>query len=164
VNDGKDIDWAVLPENAKRIQFDAPSGPLAVVTLGDPNNPRVVLVAGITGSKEDFTLMMPELAAAGWFVVSYDLAGQYESAGAGPENMNPPRKHYDYKLFVDDLIAVLDSGVGPSHVLGYSFAGTVSQVAFAQRPDLFASLTFLSCPPQPGQSLRGLRRVGWMSF
>ena len=79
-----EIDWAVLPVGAVRSRFAAPSGQLAMVSLGDPGNPRVLLVPGVTGSKEDFTLMMPELAAAGYHVQSFDLAGQYESAAAGP--------------------------------------------------------------------------------
>lgn len=157
-----DIDWTVLPEGAQRIRFDAPSGSLAVVTLGDPAHPAVLLAPGVTGSKEDFSLMLPELAAAGYYVVSYDLAGQYESADAGPENLTPPRPHYDYELFVGDMIALLE-WTGRAHVLGYSYAATVAQIALVQRPELFASLTLLSCPPEPGQGFRGVSRIGWFS-
>lgn len=131
-----------------------------MVTMGKPQNPRVVLVPGATGSKEDFAVMMPELAEAGFYVLSYDLAGQYQSAGAGPENLVPPRRHYDYELFVNDFIAVLESGEGPSHVVGYSFAAILAQIAYSQRPELFRSLTLLSCPPLTGQCFRGVRRIG----
>jgi pimeloyl-ACP methyl ester carboxylesterase len=130
---------------------------------GEPGDPRVVLVPGVTGSKEDFTLLFPQLAAAGFHVLAYDMAGQYESASAGPENLVPARDRYDHELFVDDLITVLDSRPGPAHVLGYSFAGTVAQIALARRPELFASLTLLSTPPQPGQGFRGVKRIGWIS-
>ncbi|WP_426227058.1 alpha/beta fold hydrolase [Pseudarthrobacter sp. DSP2-3-2b1] len=156
----RDWDWAVLPEGSVRSRFAAPSGSLAMATMGKPQNPRVVLVPGVTGSKEDFAIMMPDLAEAGFQVVSYDLAGQYESAGAGPENLVPPRNHYDYELFVDDFLAVLESGEGPAHVVGYSFAGIVAQIAYTRRPELFRSLTLLSCPPEPGQGFRGVRRFG----
>ena len=155
-----DRDWTVFAEGTTVSRFSAPSGELATISLGDPRNPRVLLVPGVTGSKEDFTLMMPALAAAGYFVQSVDIAGQYESADAGPERLSPPRLHYDYELFVGDLLAMLDDGSGPSHVLGYSFAGTVVQLAFLRRPDLFRSLTLLSCPPEPGQGFRGVRRIG----
>lgn len=158
-----DLDWTVLPAGAVRTEFDAPSGRLAMVSLGDPTNPRVVLVPGVTGSKEDFSLMLPILAEDGFFVEAYDQAGQYESCGAGPHNLHPPREHYDYDLFVDDLIAVLESSTTPAHVLGYSFAGTVAQLALVRRPELFASLTLLSCPPEPGQGFRGVKRIGWVS-
>lgn len=155
-----DLDWTVLPAGAERRWFDAPSGRLAMISMGNLGHPRVLLVPGVTGSKEDFILMLPLLAAAGFRAESFDMAGQYESRDAGPENLHPPRRHYDHELFVDDLIAVLDSGAGPAHVLGYSFAGTVTQLAYAARPELFASLTLLSCPPEPGQGFRGVKRLG----
>ncbi len=157
-----DVDWTVLPEGAVRDRFEAPSGTLATITMGVPGNPRVLLVPGATGSKEDFSLMLPELAAAGYFVLSCDIAGQYESAGAGPEHLVPPRTRYDYELFTDDLIALLESG-GAAHVVGYSFSAIVAQLAFSQRPELFRSLTLLSCPPEPGQCFRGVQRVGRLS-
>lgn len=158
-----DLDWSVLPDGAERVTFDVPSGRLAGMAQGEKGRPRVLLVPGVTGSKEDFLLMLPVLADAGYRVESFDLAGQYQSADAGPANLSPPRTHYDYDLFVDDLIAVLESGATPVHVLGYSFAGLVTQFAFARRPALFASVTLLSCPPRPGQSFRGMKRVGWLT-
>lgn len=158
-----DLDWTVLPEGAQADTVEAPSGALARISMGDPAHPRVVLVPGVTGSKEDFILMLPLLAAAGYRVETFDMAGQYESHAAGPENLRPPRVRYDHDLFVDDLLQVLQSGTSPVHVLGYSFAGTVAQLALAARPDLFASLTLLSCPPQPGQGFRGVKRIGGIS-
>lgn len=158
-----DGDWSVPPPGAVRGEFLAPSGALATLSMGDPGNPPVLLVPGATGSKEDFALMLPELAAAGYFVLSCDIAGQYESAAAGPEHLHPPRAHYDYPLFTDDLIALLDAGHGAAHVVGYSFSAIVAQVAFTQRPELFRSLTLLSCPPEAGNSFRGIQRIGRLS-
>lgn len=158
-----DLDWTVLPDGVHARRFAAPSGELALVECGRESDPRVVLVPGVTGSKEDFFLMMPLLAAAGFHVTAYDMAGQYESANAGPEFLSPPRAHYDHELFVGDLLAVLESEGAPVHVLGYSFAGTVAQLAYVRRPDLFLSLTLLSAPPQPGQGFRGVKRIGWIS-
>ncbi|GAA5212086.1 alpha/beta fold hydrolase [Microbacterium kyungheense] len=158
------IDWSVLPEDAVRDAVDAPSGRLARVTMGPADGPRVVLVPGMTGSKEDFTLMMPLFAAAGFRVESFDLAGQFESAGAGPENLDPPQRRYTRELFVDDLLAVLATGAVPAHVLGYSFAGTVAAVAASLHPELFASLTLLSAPPLTGRALRGFKVMGPFSY
>jgi pimeloyl-ACP methyl ester carboxylesterase len=149
-----DLDWTAVPPGAERGWIDAPSGRLASLSMGERGLPRVLLVPGVTGSKEDFALMLPLLAAAGYRAESYDMAGQYESAAAGP----PRGEHYDHALFVRDLLFVL--GDTPAHVLGYSFAGTVSQLAFLERPDLFLSLTLLSAPPQPGQGFRGVKRLG----
>lgn len=158
-----DLDWHVLPPGTERDVFPAPSGGLARVSDGPADGPRVVLVPGATGSKEDFLLMIPLLAAAGYRVESYDLAGQYESAQAGPENLVPPRSRYDHRLFVDDMVAVLEAGRTPAHVLGYSFAGLVAQQALVARPELFSSLTLLTAPPATGQVFRGVKRIGWFS-
>ncbi|WP_394940484.1 alpha/beta fold hydrolase [Psychromicrobium sp. YIM B11713] len=157
-----DIDWSVPPAGVVSSTFNAPSGPLALWSLGTPGQPRVVLVPGVTGSKEDFWFVMPILAEAGYFVQSYDLAGQYESYQAGPERLDPPRKHYDYELFVDDMVSFLESA-GAAHLLGYSFAGDVAQLVTLQRPDLVLSLALLSTPPLPGQSFHGVKRIGWLS-
>ena len=154
-----DLDWTVLPPGAETFTYRAPSGALAAMALGRPDDPRVLLVPGATGSKEDFVLLAPLLADAGYRVESFDLAGQYQSAGAGPAAGG----RYGYELFVADLIAVLEAGDTPVHVLGYSFAGLVAELALARRPELFASLTLLTTPPQPGQTFRGVRWLGPVS-
>ncbi|MFD4420472.1 alpha/beta fold hydrolase [Agromyces sp. NPDC058484] len=158
-----DLDWRAFPPDAEFSRFEAPSGALARVAIGPASGPRVVLVPGATGSKEDFVLMMPLFAASGYRVEAFDLAGQYESADAGPWNLTPRRGTYDERLFLDDLIAVLDDGAARAHVLGYSFAGTIAELALLERPDRFASLTLLSAPPEPGQAFRGVRRIGRLS-
>lgn len=157
-----DLDWRVFPDGTVRDVFAAPSGGLARVRLGDETGPRVVLVPGVVGSKEDFVLLFPLLAAAGCRVESFDLAGHYQSAGAGPWRLDPPREHFDYQLFVDDLVAILEDGP-PAHVLGYSFAGLVTELALIQRPDLFRSLTLMSAPPATGQVFRAVKGVGPLS-
>lgn len=154
-----DRDWTVPAHGSVASRFRAPSGELAVVSLGDPSHPRVVLVPGVSGSKEDFVLMLPVLAEAGYFVQSFDMAGQYHSGQAGP----PRGKRYDYDLFVNDLVAFLDDG-DPAHVLGYSFAGTVAKLVLVRRPDLVRSLTLLATPPEPGNSFRGVRGLGPYTF
>jgi pimeloyl-ACP methyl ester carboxylesterase len=157
-----DIDWAVLPASAVTSRFAAPSGSLAVVSYGDPAHPRVLLAPGVSGSKEDFTLVAPVLAAAGYYVQSYDLAGQYESAAAGEG------RKYTYEVFRDDMVALLEADEprgGPAHLLGYSFAGTVAQLVTVERPDLVRSLALLAAPPEPGNGFRGVRGLGpftWM--
>ncbi|KRC50607.1 alpha/beta hydrolase [Leifsonia sp. Root227] len=154
-----DIDWSVAPVGAVFSRFAAPSGELSVVSLGDPADPRVVLIPGVTGSKEDFYLLAPILVAAGYHVESFDIAGQYESADAGPV----PGGHYTYELLVTDIVAFLQSGP-PAHVLGYSFAGVLAQLALVEHPHLFRSLTLLTTPPEPGQAFRGVRVIGWLSW
>ncbi|MEJ3403334.1 alpha/beta hydrolase [Rathayibacter sp. YIM 133350] len=153
-----DLDWMRLPEGTVRSTFAAPSGELAMISLGDPADPRVLLVPGATGSKEDFILVMPLLAQAGFYVQSYDLAGQYESAAAGPRE-----GRYTYDLFVDDMVAVIEAGARPVHLLGYSFAGVIAQLVSVRRPELVASLALLGCPPQSGLAYRGIPVIGPIS-
>ncbi|WP_255513569.1 alpha/beta fold hydrolase [Homoserinibacter sp. GY 40078] len=154
-----EIDWAAPVPGSVRGVFEAPSGRLAVVSMGDPAAPRVVLIPGATGSKEDFALMLPLLAEAGYRVEAYDLAGNYESHLAGP----PADGRYDYSLFVDDLTAVLASGA-PAHLLGYSFAGIIAQLVVAEHPELVRSLTLLTTPPDAGNSYRHVKLIGPLSW
>ncbi len=158
-----EIDWSVLPSGTVRDWVAAPSGGLARIALGPVGGERVVLVPGMTGSKEDFIRMMPLFAASGYRVESFDMAGQYESAAAGPENLDPPQEHYTLDLFMEDLLVVLRTGTTPTHLLGYSFAGTVASAVAVRHPDLFASLTLLSAPPLAGQALRGFKVLGPIS-
>jgi len=158
-----DVDWAHAPAGAAADVIRVPSGGLARISMGTGERGRVVLAPGVTGSKEDFVRMLPLLADAGYRAEAFDLAGQYGSHGAGPENLSPPRARYDLDLFTDDLVAVLEQGETPAHVLGYSFAGLVAQVVLARRPELFASLTLLATPPATGNVFRGVKRIGRFS-
>ena len=148
-----DIDWTVAPTGSTSSRFSAPSGDLAVVSLGDPAHPRVVLVPGATGSKEDFALMLPLLAKEGYFVQSFDLAGQYQSHAAGAD------RPYTHELFIADLIAFLEAGA-PAHLLGYSFAGTIAQIVAVRRPDLVLSLALLTTPPGSGNVFASMKWLG----
>lgn len=154
-----DIDWTVPAPGSVASRFAAPSGELAVTSIGDPSHPHVLLAPGVSGSKEDFVLVAPILAAAGYYVQSYDLAGQYESHRAGEG------RRYTYDLFRDDMIALIEAA-GPAHVLGYSFAATVAQQVTVERPELVRSLTLLAPPPEPGNGFRHVRGLGpftWMT-
>ncbi|MCX7521266.1 alpha/beta hydrolase [Microbacterium sp. STN6] len=153
-----DVDWSRLPDGARRLRFVAPSGALAAFSLGDEANPRVVLVPGATGSKEDFLLLAPLLERAGFYVQAFDLAGQYESADAAPADGG----RYDADLFTADLEAFLASGP-PAHLLGYSFAGIIAQLVTVAHPELVRSLTLLTAPPLTGQAFRRIRWIGWLA-
>lgn len=155
-----DIDWSVPPAGSRRLQLPAPSGSLAALAMGNPAAPAVVLVPGVMGSKEDFSLVMPLLAASGYYVLSYDIAGQYESAAAGPEHLDPPGRHYDYRLYVEDLLTILAGLNGPAHVLGHSFSGVVSALGVLRSPEAFRSLVLMSTPPVAGLSFRAVPVLG----
>jgi pimeloyl-ACP methyl ester carboxylesterase len=154
-----EIDWRVLPPGIASSTVRAPSGDIAVISTGDPADPHVLLAPGVTGSKEDFLLVMPMIAAAGYFVQAVDLAGQYESGGAGPA----PGGRFDYDLFVDDMVALIDHGGAPVHLLGYSFAGTVAALVTVRRPDLVRTLTLMATPPDAGNGFAHMKRIAPLS-
>ena len=139
------IDWTKRPEEIKEWTFLAPSGPLAAVRCGDISAPMVILLPGLTGSKEDFALLMPLLAERGYQSVSMDLAGQYESHG---DKLFAPAS-YDWDLFTHDIEALLEL-TGPAHLLGLSFAGQVAERVAVEMPDYVLSLTLMSAPPVAG--------------
>ena len=99
---------------------------------------RALLVPGYTGSKEDYSTVLPFLGEAGWDVLAYSQRGQ--GGSAAPAGLGA----YGMSDFVGDLIAVAEAWAGTSgrvHLVGHSFGGIVARVAVVKRPDLFASVT-----------------------
>jgi len=102
----------------------------------------VVLVHGFTGSKEDFNLIGPLLADAGYRVVTFDNRGQHESAHSKREDA------YTAVSLAKDVIELSHSlGLGKPHLLGHSFGGLVSQQALVLSPETFSSLTIFCSGP-----------------
>src|SRR4029450_14132229 len=68
--------------DAEHRTFPGGAGPLvALDTGGEAIRGTALLVAGYTGSKEDFAPLLAPLAEAGYRVVALDQRGQYESPG-----------------------------------------------------------------------------------
>lgn len=111
---------------------------LAAIELGD--GPTVLLVPGLTGSKEDFTLLLPHLAAAGLRAVAIDLRGQFESPG-----VEDPAA-YGIEALGRDVLAVI-SETGAVHLVGHSFGGLVCRSAVLAVPDAVRDLVLLSSGP-----------------
>lgn len=126
--------------------FPGGSGPLAALDAGDGGSlGTALLVAGYTGSKEDFAPILAPLAAAGIRAVAIDQRGQYESPGPA----DPAA--YSVDELAADVLAVGrvlgDEGRGPLHLLGHSFGGLVCRAAVLADPTAFASLTLLGSGP-----------------
>jgi pimeloyl-ACP methyl ester carboxylesterase len=102
----------------------------------------VVLVHGFTGSKEDFNLIGPLLADAGYRVLTFDNRGQHESAHSSREDA------YQIQSLAFDVIELArEFGLHKPHLLGHSFGGLVAQRALVESPDSWASLTIFCSGP-----------------
>ena len=131
--------------NASPRTFEGGAGPLAALDTGPGTEGTVLMVAGYTGSKEDFAPLLAPLSASGYRVVAIDQRGQYESPG--PDD--PSR--YSVAELAEDVVAVArvlreESGA-PLHLLGHSFGGLVTRAAVLSTPELFHSFTLLGSGP-----------------
>ncbi|MCU1693919.1 MAG: Alpha/beta hydrolase [Frankiales bacterium] len=134
---------SLLPPGARPTVLDLPSGPLAAHVQEPDGGARatVLLVPGYTGSKEDFRLLLPPLAAAGLRAVAVDQRGQYESPGPDDDDA------YTVEALGAHLLEAARSLAAPVHLLGHSFGGLVSRAAVLQDPGTFSSLVLMSSGP-----------------
>jgi pimeloyl-ACP methyl ester carboxylesterase len=158
---------ALAPE-LEHFTVTVDAGDLTAVRV-TPSGPRrgiALLIPGFTGSKEDFRVLLPELAARGWEAVSYSQRGQADSAApAGIEN-------YRLDDFAADAVRVAESigGGSPVHLLGHSLGGLVARAALLRDaargadPALFNDLTLLCSGPggRPGVHEEEARLVAAM--
>lgn len=102
---------------------------------------HVLLIPGWTGSKEDFTPLLPLLAAAGYEAVSVDQRGQFETPGT-------PDDDYGVEGLGSDVVSLAKAiGADRVHLLGHSFGGLVCQRAVIEAPGEWASLSLLCTGP-----------------
>jgi pimeloyl-ACP methyl ester carboxylesterase len=131
--------------DAERVTFSGHSGPLAALDTGSAAGGTILLVAGYTGSKEDFAPLLCPIADADLRAVAIDQRGQFESPG--PDDP----AGYSVADLAADVVSVarqLRAGSpGPLHLLGHSFGGLVARAAVLSEPALFDSLTLLGSGP-----------------
>jgi pimeloyl-ACP methyl ester carboxylesterase len=153
-SDVPSLPLAIAPDDLRQLAdhdathrtFPGCAGPLAALdTGGEAPRGTVLLVAGYTGSKEDFAPLLAPLSEAGYRVVALDQRGQYESPG--PDD---PAAYSVEELGLDVLAVarVLREESGePLHLLGHSFGGLVTRAAVLAEPTLFTSFTLLGSGP-----------------
>ncbi|HZB20342.1 MAG TPA: alpha/beta fold hydrolase [Blastococcus sp.] len=148
------VSLAIAPDDLRQLAehdaahrtFPGRAGPLvALDTDGEAVRGTALLVAGYTGSKEDFAPLLAPLAEAGYRVVAMDQRGQYESPG--PDDPAA----YSVEELGRDVVVVArilreESGE-PLHLLGHSFGGLVTRAAVLAEPTLFTSFTLLGSGP-----------------
>ncbi len=132
-------------------QVTLPDGPtLAVLSAGGPEDPavdpavapgarpRLLLVHGFTGAKEDFAPHVPALAARGWWVVAPDLPGH----GASP--VDDGEDAFSLARFARDVATLVDVLGWDRHVLlGHSMGGMVAQLVALADPGRLHGLVLM---------------------
>ncbi|GAA4904235.1 pimeloyl-ACP methyl ester carboxylesterase [Stackebrandtia albiflava] len=110
-------------------------GTIAYRESGPADGPLVVLAHGMGDTHATYRFLAPELAAAGYRVITPDLRG------AGESSLEWPR--YGTLAVAEDLTALIAGLGGPAVLIGHSFtAGSVAHIA-ADRPDLVSALVLL---------------------
>lgn len=130
-----------LPAGVRHEVTAGLDGDIATLTASavGPRRGHVLLVPGWTGSKEDFTPLLPLLADAGYDVTAYDQAGQYESG---------PAEDYSLERYALNALHLgRSASVDGSHVLGHSFGGLVAQEAAVINPEQVQTLSLLCTGP-----------------
>jgi pimeloyl-ACP methyl ester carboxylesterase len=132
-----------LPEGTRRATIETTRGEFAALDAVPAAGPcefgTALLVPGYTGSKEDFTPILGQLAAAGRRVIAIDMRGQYQTPG--PDDPAA----YDLAELGADIAAIADA-TQAWHLLGHSFGGLVARSAVLDGYTP-ASLTLLSSGP-----------------
>lgn len=131
-----------LPDCVAATTIETERGRFAAhaVRVADPIA-HVLLIPGWTGSKEDFTPLLPLLASAGFDATGYDQRGQFETPGAEDDD-------YSLRGYAADAASLAGACSGePSHLLGHSFGGLVAQAAAVASTSTWRSLSLLCTGP-----------------
>lgn len=120
---------------------------LCTETFGDPADPPVLLIMGMSGSMlwwdEEFCRLVAE---GGRFVIRYDHRDTGRSV-----TYPPGQPGYGADDLVTDAVVVLDAfGVAAAHVVGVSMGGALAQLVALDFPDRVASLVLISTSPAVG--------------
>ena len=145
-----------VPQGVRRITVKTARGRFAALeampATGVCERRPALLVPGFTGSKEDFLLIMHQLAAAARRVVAIDMRGQYQTPGTADRSI------YSLGALGADIGAVVDEiAADPSqrparggpgvHLLGHSFGGLVARETVLAKSAAVSSLTLMSSGP-----------------
>jgi pimeloyl-ACP methyl ester carboxylesterase len=115
-------------------------------TLGDPNDPPMVLIMGLGAQLIDWPLPFCEmLAGRGFHLIRFDnrdagLSTSLDHLGA-PNLATPDSAPYLLSDLADDTVGLLDAlGIDRAHLVGASLGGMVAQQAVIDHPDRVRSL------------------------
>ena len=131
-----------LPKGVEATTIETSRGAFAThaIRVTDPVA-HVLLIPGWTGSKEDFTPILPLLASVGFDATAYDQRGQFETPGADDDD-------YSLSGFAADAASLArECSTEPTHLLGHSFGGLVAQTAALETTSTWRTLSLLCTGP-----------------
>jgi pimeloyl-ACP methyl ester carboxylesterase len=116
---------------------------LAEAQAGAGGQP-LLLVHGFTGAKEDFTPLLPPLAAAGFHAVTFDHRGH------GASDKPDDEAAYSLDILADDVLVVVD-GLGWERfsLLGHSMGGMVAEIVALRDPSRLDGLVLMDTTHGP---------------
>lgn len=120
----------------------------------------VLLVHGLGGWAENWTLTMPELAAAGFRAIACDLPGFGRSERARDVAYFDPADPY-YPRFARELLDAL--GIPQAHVVGHSLGGAIAAALAIQSPERVDRLVLVA-PGGFGEDLGAPLRLAALPF
>jgi pimeloyl-ACP methyl ester carboxylesterase len=114
---------------------------LCVESFGDPERPRVLLVAGAAAAMDWWdTELCTRLAGGGRHVVRYDHRDTGESTTGEPGSPS-----YGGWQLGDDCVGLVEAlGLAPVHLVGVSMGGGIAQMIALRHPGLVAGLTLIA--------------------
>lgn len=120
---------------------------LCVQTIGDPNDPAVLLIGTTMLTWDDG--FCERVAVGGRYVIRYDLRDTGRSTAGDPD-----APQYTLRDLVDDATGLLDAlGLPRAHIVGFGCGGWIAQLMALDHGDHIASLTLIaSRATAPGPS------------
>lgn len=127
--------------------------------FGNPKNPCVILIMGITGQLISWPLELVEaLAAQGFYVIRFDnrdvgLSSYYDhlatplisEAFAIKQQGGAFHPPYTLNDMADDILTLMDGlGIAKAHLVGISMGGMIAQIFALAHKDRILSLTCIA--------------------
>src|SRR5215472_1323209 len=120
---------------------------LSIAEAGDGQRP-LLLVHGFTGTKQDFTPWLDELADQGWHAVAPDLRGHGQSSKPDAESA------YSFEVMADDMLRLAGAlGWDRFVLLGHSMGGMVAQIVARSAGEQLAGLILMDTTHGPLNNL-----------
>jgi pimeloyl-ACP methyl ester carboxylesterase len=117
--------------------LEVQGGKIAYEEAGEGSGPLVICVPGMGSFRTEYRFLAPQIASAGYHVVSMDLRGHGESSTNWPD--------FSVGAISSDVLALIRFlDAGPAIVIGASYGAGAAIWAAAEAPDLVNGLVLIS--------------------